>query len=108
MKQIGKAIGKTIGMTASLGVLAVLATATAYLVYAAFSNTQRQLGSNTEFQSTSVSGGMTLGSSSTDGSLKLKTTTSPPTCNSGAAGTLYANTTDHIVYLCNGTSWSSI
>lgn len=91
----------------SAGVIVVLLITVVQLVLAAFSNTQRRL-SNAEFQSTSVAGGMNLGNSSTDGSIRLKTSTSPPTCNSGAAGTLYANTTDHIVYLCNGTSWSSI
>ena len=95
-------------MVVSLGVVVILVVVTVQLVLAAFSNTRRRLGSNTEFQSTSVSGGMNLGSSLIDGSIKLKTTTSPPTCNSGAAGTLYANTTDHIVYLCNGTSWTSL
>jgi len=95
-------------MVVSLGVVVILVVVTIQLVLAAFSNTRRRLGSNTEFQSTSVSGGMNLGSSLIDGSIKLKTTTSPPTCNSGAAGTLYANTTDHIVYLCNGTSWTSL
>ncbi|MDZ4225677.1 MAG: hypothetical protein U1C49_02395 [Candidatus Andersenbacteria bacterium] len=96
---------KTIGSLLLLGVMVFLLV---NLVLAAFSNTRRRLGSNTEFQNTTVAGGMTLGSSSTDGSIRLKTSASPPTCNSGAEGTLYANTTDHIVYLCNGTSWSSI
>ena len=99
---------KKIRWLISIGIIIMFVIVTVQLVLAAFSNTRRRLGSNTEFQSTLVAGGMNLGSSSTDGSLKLKTTTSPPTCNSGSSGTLYANTTDHIVYLCNGTSWSSI
>lgn len=92
----------------SLVAVAVLVFLLVNLVLAAFSNTRRRLGSNTEFQNATVAGGMTWGSSSTDGSIRIKTTTSPPTCNTNAAGMLYANTTDNIVYLCNGTSWSSI
>jgi hypothetical protein len=88
--------------------IVIFITVTVQLVLAAFSNTRRRLSSNSEFQSVSVSGGMNLGSSSTDGSIRIKTTTSPPTCDSSVTGTLYANTTTHIVYLCNGTSWSSI
>lgn len=92
----------------SAGMVLVLLITVVQLVLAAFSNTIRRIGSNSEFSNVSVVGGMTLGSSLTDGSIRLKTSTSPPTCNSGSEGTLYANTTDHIVYLCNGTSWSSI
>lgn len=78
------------------------------LVLAAFSNSKRRLGSNTEFNGATIAGGMTWGSSIVDGSVKIKPSTSPPTCNSGAEGTMYTNTTDHKVYLCNGTSWSSL
>lgn len=92
----------------SIGIIIIFIIITVQLVLAAFSNTQRRLGSNTEFQSTTVAGGMTWGSSSTDGSIRLKPSTSPPTCNSGVEGTLYTNTTDHKIYLCNGTAWSSI
>lgn len=99
---------KKLRWLASAGIIAVLGFTVIQLVLAAFSNTRRRLGSNTEFNGATVAGGMTWGSSSTDGSIRLKTTTSPPTCDSNAAGTLYANTTTHMVYLCNGTSWSSI
>lgn len=99
---------KTLRGIISAGIIVVLIIVVVQLVLAAFSNTRRRLGSNSEFQNVTVAGGMTLGSSSTDGSIRIKTSTSPPTCNSGSEGTLYANTTDHIVYLCNGTSWSSI
>lgn len=98
-------IKKTVG---SLAVVAVLVFLLVSMVLAAFSNTRRRLGSNTVFMDATVVGGMTWGNTSTDGSIRIKTTISPPTCNSGAEGTLYANTTTHIVYLCNGTSWSSI
>lgn len=92
----------------SLVVVAVLIFLLVNLVLAAFSNTVRQLGSNSQFQSATVAGGMSLGNATTDGWIVLKPNTGPPTCDSTAEGELYSKTTDHIIYLCNGTSWSSI
>lgn len=98
---------KTISTMVSLGVVLVLLTTAVYLVWAAFSNTKRNLGANTVFNNVTIAGGVNLGNLSADGSIKMKPTTSPPTCNSANEGTLYTNTS-HIVYYCNGTSWTSL
>jgi len=99
---------KTISTVISLSVVLVLLTTAVYFVYAAFSNTKRNITSNSVFDNVTVAGGVTLGSLAADGSIKFKPTTSPPTCNSVNEGTLYTDTTSHIVYFCNATSWTSL
>ncbi|MCL5676121.1 MAG: hypothetical protein M1120_03280 [Patescibacteria group bacterium] len=99
---------KTVSAAVSFGIILVLITAAAYLVYAAFSGTKRNLGSNTVFNNVTIAGGVNLGSLAADGSIKMKPTTPPPKPCSANEGTLYTNSTSHIMYYCNGTSWTSL
>lgn len=92
----------------ALGSVILLVISVVYLAYAAFSGTKRRLGPETVFDNATVKGGINLGSSLTDGSIKLTPVGNAPTCDSNNEGKLYVNSTDHVVYLCNGTSWNSI
>jgi len=103
-----KMLRKSIGVGVSLFVLVILAITAAYLVYAAFTATKRNLGANTSFNNVTVQGAVYLGNVTTNGYIRLYPNTSPGTCNSGAEGQLYTNTTSHIVYYCNGTSWTQL
>lgn len=91
-----------------MGSVILLVFLVVYLAYAAFSGTKRRLGPETIFDNATVAGGITLGSSLAEGSIKLTPVASAPTCDSNNEGKLYVNSSNHVVYLCNGTSWSSI
>jgi len=92
----------------TIGSAVLLLFLVVYLAYAAFSGTKRRLGPETIFDNATVKGGITLGSSLTEGSIKLTPVASAPTCDGDNEGKLYVNSSDHVVYLCDGTSWSSI
>jgi len=92
----------------AIGSVVLLMSLVVYIAYAAFSGTKRRLGPGTIFDNATVAGGINLGSSLTDGSIKLTPVASAPTCDGNNEGKLYVNSSDHVVYLCNGTSWSSI
>lgn len=108
IKNVKKSFRIGMKTAGSLLFVAVLVFLLVSLVLAAFSNTTRRLGSESQFQSVTVAGNMSLGNATTDGWILLKPNTGPPTCDGAAEGTLYSKTTDHIIYLCNGTSWGSI
>ena len=92
----------------TIGSAVLLLFLVVYLAYAAFSGTKRRLGPETIFDNATVKGGITLGSLSAEGSIKLTPVASAPTCDGDNEGKLYVNSSDHVVYLCDGTSWSSI
>jgi len=92
----------------AIGSAVLLLFLVVYLAYAAFSGTKRRLGPESIFDNATVKGGITLGSLSAEGSIKLTPVASAPTCDGNNEGKLYVNSSDHVVYLCNGTSWSSI
>lgn len=91
-----------------MGSVILLVISVVYLAYAAFSGTKRRLGPESIFDNVTVAGGINLGSSLTEGSIELTPVASAPTCDANNEGKLYVNSNDHVVYLCNGTSWSSI
>lgn len=92
----------------AIGSVILLVISVVYLSYAAFSGTKRRLGPESIFDNVTVEGGITLGSSLAEGSIKLTPVAGAPTCDSSNEGKLYVNSSDHVVYLCNGTSWNSI
>jgi len=91
-----------------MGSVILLVFLVVYLVQAAFSGTKRRLGSESIFDNVTVEGGINLGNSLTDGSIKLTPVGSAPTCDNNNEGKLYTNSSDHVLYLCDGISWNSI
>lgn len=92
----------------AIGSVILLMFLVVYLAYATFSGTKRRLGPESIFDNVTVKGGINLGSSLAEGSIKLTPVASAPTCDSSNEGKLYVNSSDHVVYLCNGISWNSI
>ena len=78
------------------------------LVYAAFSGTKRDLGSESRLEDATATGGVQIGKSGTDGSLYFKPHDNPGTCDSTNEGALYADDSDNCMSMCNGTAWTSL
>lgn len=83
---------------------------TVHLVYAAYTyNVKRELGATTgvitEADAPKFTGTMQIGKAATTGYLYLYPNDSPPTCDSNAEGTIYADDSENRLKLCNGSDW---
>lgn len=89
--------------------IVAIAIGITYLVYGAFTyNVKRDMSSVstiTDIAAPSFTGIMQIGKSGTNGYLYLYPNDSPPTCNAGAKGTIYADNSENRLKICNGSKW---
>jgi len=80
----------------------------ARLIYAAFSGTKRELGSESRFEDATVTSSIAIGTIAAEGSIYFKPHDTPGTCDGDNAGKLYADDSENCMKLCNGTAWTSL